>query len=131
MIFKPEKIQHCKVFVLTIGILRQYTLINRWGNGENSTFVGPGHPCVVGDWLVYHAWLYDQISADQVAELMMHDEFEEIYPKNRRSQEGSFSLIDCYGQRRGQSMDRSLSGQGWQGAGLQTLSSQDQKQFQQ
>jgi len=37
----------------------------RWGNGENSTFVGPGHPCVVGDWLVYHAWLYDHISADQ------------------------------------------------------------------
>ena len=38
-----------------------------WESGQNTTFVGPGHPCVVGDWLVYHAWLFDHVAADQVA----------------------------------------------------------------
>ena len=38
----------------------------RWESGQNTTFVGPGHPCVVGDWLVYHAWLFDHVAADQV-----------------------------------------------------------------
>ena len=44
----------------------------RWEKGENSTFVGPGHPSVVGDWLVYHAWLYDHIAADQVTQLIIN-----------------------------------------------------------
>ena len=40
----------------------------RWESYQNTTFVGPGHPCVVGDWLVYHAWLFDHVAADQVVQ---------------------------------------------------------------
>ena len=53
-------------------------------------------------------------------------------PENRRFQEGNFSSIDWSGQKRGQPpMDRSVSGQEWRVASLQTLSSLDQTQFQQ
>ena len=44
----------------------------RWEKGDNCTFVGPGHPSVVGDWLVYHAWLYDHIAADQVTQFIIN-----------------------------------------------------------
>ena len=103
----------------------------RWEKGENSTFVGPGHPSVVGDWLVYHAWLYDHIAADQVTQLIINlIKYEERHLKNRRSPEGSFSLISFCGQRRSQQMVRPSSCQGWQGEGLQTLNNQDLKQIQ-
>ena len=80
----------------------------RWESGQNTTFVGPGHPCVVGDWLIYHAWLFDHVAADQV---MVHFNCFRSWQlsENRKSPEDSFWSIGSCGHPTGQTP----SGQGW------------------
>ena len=96
----------------------------RWESGQNTTFVGPGHPCVVGDWLVYHAWLFDHVAADQVVHFNCFRSWQ--HSKNRKFPEDNFWSIGSCGHPTGQTP----SGQGWPVEDLRILNNLHRGSFQ-
>lgn len=54
---------------------------DRYDNGVNSTFAGPGHGSVVTDaagdwWLIYHSWRYGQLNTQEPGRVMLLDKLE-------------------------------------------------------
>ena len=63
-------------------------MICRYLNGQNVTFVGPGHGSVVQlqteDWFVYHAWPFKKIGLEHPGRMLMLDKItwmNNLWPK--------------------------------------------------